>query len=55
MKIKYNDIVGDLAPEEYPDSCMRCCFRYDQICIPYDVWQCLHTIFKKSKCEVFEL
>lgn len=55
MKIKYKDIVGNLAPEEYSDSCMRCCFRYYGYCIPYNVWQCFGTIFEKSESQVFEV
>ena len=55
MKIKYKNIVGDLIPEEYSDSCTHCCFRHDRDCIPYSVWQCLGTIFKKSKSQVLEL
>lgn len=55
MKIKYKDIVGNLIPEEYSDSCMCCYFRYHGYCIPYNVWQCVDTIFAKSESQVFEL
>lgn len=48
-------MVGNLIPEEYSDSCMRCCFRRNRDCIPYDVWQCFGTIFEKSKSQVLEL
>lgn len=55
MKIKYKNIVGHLVPEEYFDSCIRCCFRHNQDCIPYSVWQCFGTIFEKSESQVFEV
>ena len=54
MKIRYKDIVGELASEVYCGSCMHCCF-HSQGCIPYDVWQCVSTIFAESKSQVFEL
>lgn len=55
MKIKYNNMVGDLVPEEYFESCRHCYFHSNQCCIPYDAWQCVNTIFAKSKSQVLEL
>lgn len=55
MKIKYKNIVGDLIPEAYAESCMHCCFKHDRDCVPYSVWQCVDTIFEESKSQVLEL
>lgn len=55
MKIKYKDIVGDLVPEIYSESCGYCCFHTNRVCIPYDAHQCVSTIFTESKSQIFEL
>lgn len=55
MKIKYKNKVGKLISEVYSDSCMHCCFKYDQDCIPYTTWRCFGTIFKESESQVFDL
>lgn len=55
MKIKYKDIVGNITPEKYFESCRHCCFHLNECCIPYAAWPCFGTIFEKSKSQVFEV